>query len=70
MVRLGSHVKELSTIIEGNAPAGRKLDFLVQEINREVNTTGSKSNDVTTTKMVVEMKTEIEKMREQIQNIE
>ena len=70
MVRLGSHVKELSTIIEGNAPAGRKLDFLVQEINREVNTTGSKSNDVSTTKMVVEMKTEIEKMREQIQNIE
>ncbi len=70
MVRLGSHVKELSTIIEGNVPAGRKLDFLVQEINREVNTTGSKSNDVTTTKMVVEMKTEIEKMREQIQNIE
>ncbi len=70
MVRLGSHVKELSSIIGGNAPAGRKLDFLVQEINREVNTTGSKSNDVTTTKMVVEMKTEIEKMREQIQNIE
>lgn len=70
MVRLGSHVKELSTIIEGNVPAGRKLDFLVQEINREVNTTGSKSNDVATTKMVVEMKTEIEKMREQIQNIE
>ena len=70
MVRLGSHVKELSTIISGNAPAGRKLDFLVQEINREVNTTGSKSNDVATTKMVVEMKTEIEKMREQIQNIE
>ena len=70
MVRLKSHVAELHTIIEGNAPAGRKLDFLVQEINREVNTTGSKSNDVETTKMVVEMKTEIEKMREQIQNIE
>ncbi len=70
MVRLRSHVKELSSIINGNIPAGRKLDFLVQEINREVNTTGSKSNDVETTKIVVEMKTEIEKMREQIQNIE
>ena len=70
MVRLKSHVKELSLIIDSDAPAGRKLDFLVQEINREVNTTGSKSNDVATTKMVVEMKTEIEKMREQIQNIE
>ncbi len=70
MVRLKSHVKELSAIINGDGPAGRKLDFLVQEINREVNTTGSKSNDVETTKMVVEMKTEIEKMREQIQNIE
>lgn len=70
MVRLKSHVEELSIIIGANAPAGRKLDFLVQEINREVNTTGSKSNDVETTKMVVEMKTEIEKMREQIQNIE
>lgn len=70
MVRLKSHVEELSTIINGNIPGGRKLDFLIQEINREVNTTGSKSNDVETTKMVVEMKTEIEKMREQIQNIE
>ncbi len=69
-VRLKSHVEELSTIINGNIPGGRKLDFLIQEINREVNTTGSKSNDVETTKMVVEMKTEIEKMREQIQNIE
>lgn len=70
MVRLKSHVAELATIINGDVPGGRKLDFLIQEINREVNTTGSKSNDVTTTKMVVEMKTEIEKMREQIQNIE
>lgn len=70
MVRLKSHVAELRTIIEGNNPAGRKLDFLIQEINREVNTTGSKANDVETTKMVVELKTEIEKMREQIQNIE
>ncbi len=70
MVRLKSHVVELSDIIASDAPAGRRLDFLVQEINREVNTTGSKSNDVETTKMVVDMKTEIEKMREQIQNIE
>ena len=70
MVRLKSHIAELSTIINGNEAAGRKLDFLIQEINREVNTTGSKANDVETTKMVVELKTEIEKMREQIQNIE
>lgn len=70
MVRLKSHIAELSTIINGNEAAGRKLDFLIQEINREVNTTGSKVNDVETTKMVVELKTEIEKMREQIQNIE
>lgn len=70
MVRLKSHISELEAIINGNIPGGRKLDFLIQEINREVNTTGSKSNDVKTTKMVVEMKNEIEKMREQIQNIE
>ena len=51
-------------------PIGRKLDFLVQEMNRESNTIGSKANDVTLSKLVVELKSEIEKIREQIQNIE
>ena len=51
-------------------PVGRKLDFLIQEMNREVNTIGSKANDLIITKSVVELKSEIEKMREQIQNIE
>lgn len=51
-------------------PVGRKLDFLMQEINREVNTIGSKANDSTITSLVVQMKAELEKMREQVQNIE
>ena len=70
IVRLGSHFKEFYEIISKNEPAGRKLDFLIQEINREVNTTGSKCNDIEIAKIVVELKGEIEKLREQIQNIE
>lgn len=70
MVRLASHFQEFYNIISANEPAGRKLDFLVQEINREVNTTGSKANDIEIAKTVVELKGEIEKVREQIQNIE
>ena len=70
IVRLGSHFKEFYEIISKNEPAGRKLDFLIQEINREVNTTGSKCNDIEISKLVVEFKGEIEKLREQIQNIE
>ncbi len=70
MVRLASHFDEFYDIAKKDEPAGRKLDFLVQEINREVNTTGSKANDIEISKMVVELKAEIEKMREQIQNIE
>lgn len=69
-VRLESHFKEFYDIITKNEPAGRKLDFLIQEINREVNTTGSKCNDIEISKLVVELKGEIEKLREQIQNIE
>lgn len=53
-----------------NEPVGRKLDFLVQEINREINTIGSKAQDLEVTKCVVNMKAEVEKIREQIQNIE
>ena len=69
-VRLNSHFNEFYNIISKNEPAGRKLDFLIQEINREVNTTGSKANDIEIAKLVVELKGETEKLREQIQNIE
>lgn len=70
MVRLASHFEEFYNIISADEPAGRKLDFLIQEINREVNTTGSKANDIKIAKLVVNLKAEIEKLREQIQNIE
>jgi len=70
MVRLASHFDEFYHILEADEPAGRKLDFLIQEINREVNTTGSKANDIEIAKLVVTLKGEIEKLREQIQNIE
>lgn len=60
----------MKTILESDEAVGRKLDFVVQEINREVNTIGSKAQDLNVTKIVVEMKSEIEKIREQIQNIE
>ena len=62
--------EETVRLIKSDEPVGRKLDFLVQELNREVNTIGSKANDLTITKMVVDLKAEIEKIREQIQNIE
>jgi uncharacterized protein (TIGR00255 family) len=70
IVRLGSHFEEFYQILDSGEPAGRKLDFLIQEINREVNTTGSKANDIEIAKIVVTLKGEIEKLREQIQNIE
>jgi len=69
-VRLRSHMDQLEEILNGREAIGRKLDFLVQEINRETNTIGSKASDVTIARLVVEMKSEIEKIREQIQNIE
>lgn len=69
-VRLRSHISQFRDLIKSNEPVGRKLDFLVQEMNREVNTTGSKSQDLFITRLVVDMKSEIEKIREQIQNIE
>lgn len=69
-VRLRSHISQFRDLIKSNEPVGRKLDFLVQEMNREVNTTGSKAQDIVITKLVVEMKSELEKIREQIQNIE
>ncbi|HIT85231.1 MAG TPA: YicC family protein [Candidatus Ornithomonoglobus intestinigallinarum] len=69
-VRLSSHFEEFYNIIGSGEPAGRKLDFLIQEINREVNTIGSKAQDVEIAKLVVTLKGEIEKLREQVQNIE
>ncbi len=69
-VRLQSHYNEFYEIISKNEPAGRKLDFLIQEINREVNTTGSKACNIDIAKIVVELKGEVEKLREQVQNIE
>ncbi len=70
IVRLRSHLAQVRDLVQGDLPAGRKLDFLVQEMNREVNTVGSKANDYQLAQIVVEMKAEIEKIREQIQNLE
>ena len=70
LVRLKSHFVELDNILALDEPIGRKLDFLIQEINRETNTIGSKANDFGVAKTVVNIKAEIEKLREQIQNIE
>lgn len=69
-VRLRSHIEQLNEFIGSDEPVGRKMDFLVQEINRECNTIGSKANDVAIARKVVAMKAEVEKIREQIQNIE
>ena len=69
-VRLRSHIAQMRDLLKQSEPAGRKLDFLVQEMNREVNTTGSKSSDLILTGRVVDAKAELEKIREQIQNIE
>ncbi|MBQ6830886.1 MAG: YicC family protein [Clostridia bacterium] len=69
-VRLRSHLDQLESLMNAEEPVGRKLDFLVQEINRETNTIGSKVQDLALTQVVVDMKAEIEKIREQIQNIE
>lgn len=69
-VRLKSHIASFRELLERDEPIGKKLDFLIQEMNREVNTTGSKCSDLEITKMVVDLKSTIEKIREQIQNIE
>ena len=70
IVRLRSHLAQLETMLKSPVAIGRKLDFLVQEMNRETNTIGSKANDFQIAKTVVDMKAEIEKIREQIQNLE
>ncbi len=69
-VRINSHIKQFLTIMDSGEPAGRKLDFLLQELGREVNTIGSKISDSEVTMTVIEMKSQLEKIREQIQNVE
>lgn len=70
IVRLASHIIQMRHMLNEGSPVGKKADFLIQEMNREVNTIGSKASDLEITRSVVEMKSEIEKLREQIQNIE
>ena len=68
--RLSGHVQEIHRVLSANEPAGRRLDFLMQELNREANTLSSKSQDLDTTRTAVDMKVVIEQMREQVQNAE
>lgn len=70
IVRLKSHISQMKDTLKTDEPIGRKLDFLVQEMNRESNTIASKTNDIETTKLVLNIKNDIEKIREQIQNVE
>lgn len=70
IIRFKSHLDEFEKLLESNIPVGRKLDFIIQELNREANTMGSKCNDFEISKHVIELKSEIEKLREQVQNIE
>ena len=70
LIRLRSHIKQMRAFLEAEEPIGRKMDFLVQEMNREINTIGSKSNDLAVAKLVIDIKAVIEKLREQIQNVE
>ena len=69
-MRLGTHIKQFSQITKNGKETGRKLDFIVQEMNRELNTIGSKSSDMDITNAVIEGKSTVEKIREQVQNIE
>ncbi|HEU4486339.1 MAG TPA: YicC/YloC family endoribonuclease, partial [Povalibacter sp.] len=70
MDRLAGHLDEVAAVLDSSDPAGRRLDFLMQELNREANTLSSKSQDVETTRAAVDMKVIIEQMREQVQNVE
>jgi uncharacterized protein (TIGR00255 family) len=70
MDRMVAHVQEVQSVLSSTGPVGRRLDFLMQELNREANTLGSKSSDLEVTRLAVEMKVLIEQMREQVQNIE
>jgi uncharacterized protein (TIGR00255 family) len=70
IVRARSHLKQFRDYLSGDDAVGRRLDFLIQEINREVNTLGVKSSDTDMSQIAVEMKAELEKLREQVQNVE
>jgi uncharacterized protein (TIGR00255 family) len=70
LIRLNAHFEEFDRLLMKSGPVGRQLDFLIQEINREVNTTGSKSQSTEISRLIVEMKTEVERLREQVQNVE
>ena len=70
LTRLNSHISQFLDLIEKDSPIGKKFDFIVQEMNREINTIGSKANSLDITNRVIEIKTELENVREQIQNIE
>lgn len=70
LIRLQSHLRQLADLLSGEGACGRKLDFLLQEINREVNTIGSKANYLEISQLVIEAKSELEKIREQVQNLE
>jgi uncharacterized protein (TIGR00255 family) len=69
-VRIESHLKQFQQIFDSNEPIGRRMDFLIQELNREINTVGSKASDINIAQLVINFKAELEKIREQIQNIE
>jgi len=70
LIRLDSHLGQLKELLNSDESVGRKLDFLMQELNREINTVGSKANDLAINKLVIDVKSELEKIREQVQNIE
>lgn len=70
IARLKSHIAQMRQMFESKEPVGRKMDFLIQEMNREINTTGSKCNNLSVARSVIDVKAEIEKLREQVQNIE
>jgi hypothetical protein len=70
VVRLRAHLSQWEAMVEGHEACGRKLDFLLQEMNREINTIAAKSNGVSVSELIVEAKAELEKMREQVQNVE
>ncbi|HZK33229.1 MAG TPA: YicC/YloC family endoribonuclease [Tissierellaceae bacterium] len=70
IIRLESHLKQFESILKESSPVGRKLDFLIQELNREINTIGAKASDMIISQNVVEVKSEIEQIREQVQNVE
>ena len=70
LARLESHLRQMETYLEAEGEIGKKMDFLIQEMNRETNTIGSKASDTVIAQHVVDLKSEIEKLREQIQNVE